>query len=104
MMVEPSTQEELAAELKRLSAAGTVVIPRGGGTKLEWGNPGPSDAAVLSTARLNRVIEHAWADLTVTVEAGCTVSKLQETLAQHGQRLAIDALWPDRATVGGILA
>ena len=54
--------------------------------------------------RQNRVIEHAWADLTVTVEAGCTVAELQSTLAQHGQRLAIDPLWPERATIGGVLS
>jgi glycolate oxidase FAD binding subunit len=59
---------------------------------------------ILSMARLNRVIEHAWADLTVSVEAGCTIGKLQETLAKHGQRLAVDALWPERATVGGVLS
>jgi glycolate oxidase FAD binding subunit len=53
---------------------------------------------------LNRVLEHAWADLTMTVEAGCTVAELQRTLANHGQRLAVDPLWPERATVGGILA
>jgi glycolate oxidase FAD binding subunit len=50
------------------------------------------------------VIEHAWADLTVTVEAGCTIAQLQCTLAEHGQRLAIDPLWPERATVGGVLS
>ena len=59
---------------------------------------------ILSTARLNRVIEHAWADLTVSVEAGCTFQNLQNTLAQHGQRIAIDPLWPEQATVGGILS
>jgi glycolate oxidase FAD binding subunit len=50
------------------------------------------------------VVEHAWGDMTVTVEAGCTVASLQQTLAEHGQRLAIDVLWPERATIGGILA
>jgi glycolate oxidase FAD binding subunit len=58
---------------------------------------------ILSTARITEIIEHAWADLTVTVEAGCTVQRLQETLGQHGQRLALDALWPEKATVGGVL-
>ena len=43
-------------------------------------------------------------DLTVTVEAGCTMQTLQQTLAQHGQRLALDPLWPEKATVGGILS
>ena len=103
-IASPANQEEVSAELKRASAAGLAVIPRGGGTKTGWGNPAAREDLVLSTTRLNRVLEHAWADLTVTVEAGCTVAQLQQTLAQHGQRLAVDVLWPDRATIGGILS
>jgi glycolate oxidase FAD binding subunit len=80
------------------------VRPQGGGTKLDWGNPGPAPDVILSTARLNRILEHVWADMTVTVEAGCTVRALQSQLAQHKQWLAIDPLWPERATIGGILA
>src|SRR5207247_9615101 len=53
---------------------------------------------------LDRVLEHAWGDMTATVEAGCTVARLQHALAEQGQRLACDPLWPERATVGGILA
>ena len=59
---------------------------------------------ILSTARLNAIVEHAHSDLTVTVEAGCTLKQLAETLAKQNQRLALDALWPSRATVGGILS
>src|SRR5207249_11993774 len=80
------------------------VIPRGGGTKISWGNQPTRADLVLSTARLNRIIEHAWADLTVNVEAGCTIQNLQNALAQHGQRIAADLLWPGRATVGGVLS
>ena len=72
--------------------------------KARLGNPPKRADVILSTARLNRVIEHAWADLTVRVEAGCTMKNLQNTLAEHGQRLALDPLWPERATVGGILS
>jgi glycolate oxidase FAD binding subunit len=104
IVVEPGNEQELAKVLKLGNAAGLAVIPRGGGTKLEWGNPPARAGVILSTARLNRVLEHAWADLTVSVEAGCTIEKLQETLAKHGQRLALDALWPERATVGGMLS
>jgi glycolate oxidase FAD binding subunit len=103
-VVEPGNEQELAKVLKLANAAGLAVIPRGGGTKLEWGNRPARADVILSTARLDRVIEHAWADLTVSVEAGCTLGKLQETLAKHGQRLALDALWPERATVGGVLS
>jgi glycolate dehydrogenase FAD-binding subunit len=104
LVVEPGTAQELAEILRLSNAAGLAVIPRGGGTKLGWGNPPLRADLVLSTARLNRVLDHAWADLTVTVEAGCTIQTLQQTLAQHGQRLALDPLWPDKATVGGILS
>jgi glycolate oxidase FAD binding subunit len=104
VVIEPGSEQELANVLKLANDAGFAVIPWGGGTKLAWGNPPKRADVVLSTVRLNRIIEHAWADLTVTVEAGCTIQNLQETLAQHGQRLALDALWPDRATVGGVLS
>src|SRR5438445_3299441 len=104
LVVEPGTERELAEILRLSNEAGLAVIPRGGGTKIEWGNsPGRADL-ILSTSRLAKIIEHAWADLTVSVEAGCTIQKLQEALAQHGQRLALDPLWPGRATIGGVLS
>src|SRR5256712_4225901 len=102
-VVEPGTAEDLAMVLACANRTGLTVIPRGGGTKLDWGNPPRHADLVLSTARLGRVLEHAWGDMTATVQAGCTVAQFQRTLAEHGQRLALDPLWPDRATVGGIL-
>ncbi len=103
LVIEPGTERELAEILRLSNEAGLAVIPRGGGTKLGWGNSPARADVILSTARMTEIIEHAWADLTVTVEAGCTVQRLQETLGQHGQRLALDALWPEKATVGGVL-
>jgi len=103
-VVSPGNDKELARVLLCANDAGIGVIPRGGGTKLDWGNPPKRAGIVLSTSRLNRVLEHAWADLTVTVEAGCTMQTLQDTLAQHGQCLALDALWAERATIGGVLS
>jgi glycolate oxidase FAD binding subunit len=104
MVFEPQNEAELAAALRVANAAGLGVIPRGGGSKDSWGNPPVRADLILSTARLNRIIEHAWADLTVSVEAGCTFATLQNTLAQHGQRIAVDPLWPEHGTVGGILS
>ncbi len=104
LVIEPASHEELAQVLRCADAAGLCVTPRGGGTKLGWGNPPQRVDLILSTAGLNRVLEHAWADMTATVEAGCTVENFQRTLAEHGQRLALDVLWPERATIGGILA
>jgi len=104
LVIEPETESEISEILRLSNAAGLAVIPRGGGTKFGWGNPPARADLVLSTARLNEIIEHAWADLTVTVEAGCTIQRLQETLAEHGQRLALDPLWPEKATIGGVLS
>ena len=104
LVIEPGTETELAEVLRLSNEAGLSVIPIGGRTKLGWGNPPARADVILSTVRLNKIIEHAWADLTISVEAGCTIQKLQDTLAQRGQRLALDALWPQKATVGGILS
>jgi len=103
-VVEPGTEAALARVLASANRAGLAVVPRGGGTKLEWGHPPRRADLVLSTTRLDRVLEHAWADLTATVEAGSSVARFQAALAEHGQRLALDPLWPERATIGGILA
>jgi len=104
LILEPANEQQLADALRLANESKLAVIPRGGGTKPGWGKPPSRANLILSTARLNKILEHAWADLTVAVEAGCTIQTLQETLAQHGQRLAIDPLWPEKATVGGILS
>lgn len=103
-VIEPGIQQELANALAWANENGIVVAARGGGTKLGWGAPPRSLDVVISTKRLDKILEHAWADMTATVEAGCTVGCLQEELAKHGQRLAIDPLFPERATIGGLVA
>jgi glycolate oxidase FAD binding subunit len=101
-VVEPSSIEELTAALADANERGIAVIPWGAGRHMSLGNvPNRYDIA-LRTTKLDRVIEHEPADMTVTVEAGITMAKLQATLAEHGQFLPIDA--PADSTVGGVLA
>jgi glycolate oxidase FAD binding subunit len=57
---------------------------------------------VLSSRRLDRVLEHEKDDLTVTVETGIRLSTLNARLAPHRQMLALDP--PGDPTVGEILA
>ena len=103
-IAQPASETELARVLADAASRGLKVAPRGGGTKSDWGNPPQHVDLVLSTLGLDRVLEHAAGDMTVTVEAGCTIAALQQALASHNQRLALDPLWADRATVGGVLA
>src|SRR5207248_1103948 len=43
-------------------------------------------------------------DMTVTVEAGCTLAALAKTLATSGQWLPLDPPWPEATTIGGLVA
>ena len=104
MVAEPADETQLAAALHWANDAGVAVAPRGGGSKTGWGNPPSRLDLVLSTARLNAIVEHAWADLTVVVQAGARVGDVQQELAKHGQHIATDPLWPEQATIGGILS
>jgi glycolate oxidase FAD binding subunit len=89
--------------LRAASEDGIAVELRGAGTKLNWGEPVQA-GVVLGTERMNRVLDHTWQDMTCSVEAGCTWSAMQQALANYGQHVALDPLWPERATVGGIVA
>ena len=99
----PGDAREAAAILRLANENGLAVTPVGGGTKLGWGNPVAAQIR-LSLERMNAVREHSWQDMTCTVEAGCTWAAMQAELARHGQTAALDPLWPERATVGGIVA
>ena len=101
--VAPSNTGEVAAILRFVQEKHFAVVPWGGGTKQRWGYP-VAPAVILETHRLNAIREHTWQDMTCTVEAGCTWASLQSALAQHGQYVALDPLWPEGATVGGIVA
>jgi glycolate oxidase FAD binding subunit len=100
----PEGTEQVSAGLRWANENGMRVVARGSGTKLGWGNASDAVDLVLSLEKFNRVIEHAWQDMTVTVEAGTTVAALRTELAKHGQRWPLDALWPEKSTVGGVIA
>jgi glycolate oxidase FAD binding subunit len=103
IVTAPADAQQIAEVLKFATANGLVVMPSGGRTKLGWGNPVAPDIE-LSLARLNQVREHAWQDMTCTVQAGCAWAAMQDQLRRHGQMVALDPLWPDLATVGGVVA
>jgi glycolate oxidase FAD binding subunit len=101
--VAPGNTEEVAAVLRLAQENHLAVVARGGGTKQGWGYP-VAPGLVLEMHRLNTLKEHTWQDMTCSVEAGSTWAALQSGLAQHGQFVALDPLWPEKATVAGIVA
>lgn len=101
--LSPETPDELADVLRDAHAAGERVILAGKGLRLEQGNLVEAERLVLTT-QLNRLIDYQPDDMTVTAEAGMTLSALQALLESHGQRLALDPAYPERTTLGGLVA
>ncbi|MDQ6660866.1 MAG: FAD-binding oxidoreductase, partial [Chloroflexota bacterium] len=104
IVVEPGNEEEVSAVLAFADQEGLKVLVRGGGTQLGIGFPPRGGDILLSTLRLNQLVEHAPHDMTATVQAGLRLSDLQATLANTRQWLALDPAPGSAATIGGIMA
>ena len=103
-VVLPASVQEIQNVLRFASKKALSAIPAGAGTKLGIGNLPQKVDIVLTTTRLNSVVEYEPADLTVTVEAGIRLDDLQTELAQHRQYLPLDPPYSDRCTIGGIVS
>jgi glycolate oxidase FAD binding subunit len=102
-VASPLTTDDVAAITRYADKNKLAVEIAGAGTKRSWGHPVEADI-VLKMTKLAGVREHVWQDLTATVAAGTVWLTLQHALAVHGQRVALDPLWPSAATIGGIIA
>ena len=89
-VAEPASTEEAGALLRAAAGLGLAVVPRGGGTRLDWGLPPRRCDLVVDTRRLDQVLEHAAGDLVARVQAGVPLERLAQILAAAGQRLAVD--------------
>lgn len=100
----PQTVDELSEMLSFAMSENLTVIPAGAGTWLNMGNPPVRAHLILSTAQMNRVLEYEPADLTATVEAGCTLSGFNQQAAQHRQWIPLDPFGSDNSTLGAVVA
>jgi glycolate oxidase FAD binding subunit len=92
------------AEVQAVVRAGAPLVASGLGAHLDIGGVPRRLDVLLRLDRLDRVVDHQAADMTVTVEAGCSLARLQEALAVAGQWLPLDPPRLDRTTIGGLLA
>ena len=99
----PASTKEAAALLAAAARRGLSVVPRGAGTRLDWGTLPASCDLLVDTRHLSSVIEHAAGDLVVSVQAGVRLDALATVLDAAGQRLALDPPGAD-GTVGGLIA
>lgn len=104
VVVEPANETEIATVLAFADKEGLRVLVRGGGTQLDMGLPPTGGDILLSTARLNQIVEHVPQDLVVIAEAGLPFATLQAALTKTGQWLALDPDLAAEATIGGLVA
>jgi glycolate oxidase FAD binding subunit len=100
----PDSAEDAARILGWASEERLGLVPRGGGTRMGLGNVPAAYHLALSTQRMNRLVEHEPADLTVTVQAGLPFEELQAALKAKGQFLPLDPPARRGSTIGGVVA
>ncbi len=100
----PANSPEAEAALGVCAAHGLVVVPAGRGARLGQGKPLERLDVVVSTAQMDRIVDHAAADMTLTVEAGATLAAVNRALRPSGQWLPFDPPLDSETTIGGLVA
>ena len=100
----PGDVQTLCETVREQVALGRAIYPQGGKASLDYGGTPARPGVAVGTTSISRLIDYPYADMTITVEAGMTLSALSGILAGQQQRLLVDAPFPDSATIGGIYA
>ncbi len=100
----PKDVAQLGALLRERNLAGKAVTFFGGGTLQSLGFAPERYDVAMDLRALNAIVEHEPHDLTIAVEAGMDLATFAATLAGARQFVPLDAPFPQRSTIGGVLA
>lgn len=103
-VVRPTTVADLGEIIARASADGAALYPIGGQTQIGLGHPPIKAGTVVDMRGLDQVIDFPARDMTITVQAGITIARLQALLSPENLRLPIDVPQAEQATLGGSIA
>jgi glycolate oxidase FAD binding subunit len=103
LTLRPADGAALARGLEALAGAGLSVVVRGGGTRLDLGNPPRAPHALLSTERLVGLDEFDPSEGVCHARAGTPLADVRAAVGSEGWELPLD---PPGAgsTLGGTLA
>ena len=93
--------EEIVADA---ADSGTAIYPVGGQTKLELGMPPTRSGVAVDMRSIDRIVDYPARDMTITLEGGTTIARLQALLRTENQRLPVDVPEAEQATLGGTIA
>ncbi|HEX9544809.1 MAG TPA: FAD-linked oxidase C-terminal domain-containing protein [Pyrinomonadaceae bacterium] len=104
LLVTPGSIAEVCEVMKLASSQGWTTMPAGAMTWLRPGDALNAPDLIVSTNRLNHVIEHEPADLVAITEAGVTLKQFNTHLSLNRQWLPLDPPDDGVATIGGVVA
>lgn len=103
-VVWPEDLADVVAVMHYSDEHNVPVIPRGAGSGMSGGSIPSSGAIVLSTERMNRILEIDRDNLTVVVEPGVINGRLQRELERHHLFFPPDPSSLNFCTIGGNVA
>lgn len=103
-VVRPGTVAEVQAVVGAAAGDRAALVASGLGAHLDLGAPPRRVDVLLRLDRLDGLLDHEAADMTVRVQAGCPLARLADVLATAAQWLPVDPPRPEATTVGGLLA
>jgi glycolate oxidase len=101
LVAHPAGASEVAALLRLAAAEGLPVVPRGAGSGFSGGSLPVAGGMVVTTRRMDRVIEVDEANMTALVEAGVVNGDLQALIAPRGLFFPPDPSSLAFSTLGG---
>lgn len=104
MVAWPRDTDDIVAIVRYASGHNIPLVPRGAGTGMTAGSVPQEGAIVLSTERLNHIIEIDEQNLTCVVEPGVINGRLQRALHELGLFYPPDPASMNFCTLGGNVA
>lgn len=102
-VVAPGTVGSVAEVLRLAADRDLALVPRGSGSKLDWGATPSHVDIVLDTGRLSGIWHHPPGSPAARVGAGTALRAAQQAVGRSGWRMPLDPPSP-AATLGGIIA
>jgi len=129
-VIFPKNTAEVSAVVKFANQQQLAIVPWGSGSQISMGNPPKKLDLVVSTQRLNHMLDVDTQNLTITVEAGVKIRDIQARLATEEDRcylpledldiaadeiicsdrshsgcfIPLDPPCSEKATIGGVVA
>lgn len=103
-VVLPKDENEISEVLSKCNEENVKVVTRGGGTSLTGSSASIQDSIVISTLRLNKILDFSGGDRYVHAQAGVRIDDLNGFLQSKGFVYPPDPASSLASTVGGTIS